>query len=125
MLEFIPVFILTFLVSLGLILALTFGRAPTYRPTREGVVKLLEQVVSGEADARRWDLFLGMPIQHDEALEGIRVRCVVFHEGLDGQAPASEGLDGQIYDRAGREKISTILEDLRRIIRESPVTIEL
>ncbi len=122
--ELILAFVLTFLVLIGLVLALKFGRVPSYRPDRDSVLKLLHQVVDGTADVRRWDLFLGMPIQHDEILESVRVQCVVLHEGLDGQPPAREGLDGQVYDRAGREKIAEILTELEKTLSEEPITRE-
>ena len=122
--ELVPVFLVTLLFSLGLVLALTFGKAPTYRPTREQIVTLLEGVLAGTARQSHWDLFIGMPIQHDEALEAVRVQCVTLHEGLDGSDPAREGLDGYIYDRAGRERIARILQNLRDVIEKSPVTRE-
>lgn len=119
--ELVPVFLVTLLVSLGLVLALSFGKPPTYRPSREQVVELLEAVVAGTARPSHWDLFIGMPIQHDAALEAVRVECVTLHEGLDGSAPAREGLDGYIYDRAGRARIADILQNLRRVIEKTPV----
>lgn len=39
--ELLPVFLITLLFSLGLVLALTFGKAPTYRPSRDQIVALL------------------------------------------------------------------------------------
>lgn len=122
--ELVPVFLVTLLFSLGLVLALTFGKAPTYRPSREQIVALLESVLEGTARQSHWDLFIGMPIQHDEALEAVRVQCVTLHEGLDGSDPAREGIDGYIYDRAGRERIASILQNLRKVIEKSPVTRE-
>ncbi len=122
--ELLLVFVVTLLFSLGMVAALTFGKAPTYRPSREQVVELLEALLAGTAQQSRWDLFIGMPIQHDEALEAVRVQCVTLHEGLDGSEPAREGLDGYIYDRAGRDRIATILEDLRIVIAKTPVTRE-
>lgn len=122
--ELVPVFLVTLLFSLGLVLALTFGKAPTYRPSREQIVSLLESVLEGTARQSHWDLFIGMPIQHDEALEAVRMQCVILHEGLDGSDPAQEGLDGYIYDRAGRERIATILQNLRDVIEKSPITRE-
>ena len=119
--ELLPVFLITLLFSLGLVLALTFGKAPTYRPSRDQIVALLESVLAGTARQGHWDLFIGMPIQHDEALEAVRVQCVILHEGLDGSNPAQEGLDGYIYDRAGRERIASILQNLRDVIEKSPV----
>lgn len=120
--ELIPVFFVTLLFSLGLVLALSFGKAPTYRPDRDQVIQLLEELLDGSASVSKWDLFLGMPIQHDEALEAVRVKCVTLHEGLDGSDPAREGIDGFIYDRAGRAKIEIILADFRLVIEKTPVS---
>lgn len=122
--ELLPVFVITLLFSLGLVLALSFGKVPTYRPSRDQVVGLLQAVLDGSASHSQWDLFIGMPIQHDEALEAARVECVILHEGLDGSDPAREGIDGYIYDRAGREKIARILENLQRVIEKAPITRE-
>lgn len=122
--ELLLVFVVTLLVVLTLVGTLAFGRAPAYRPEREQIVDLLQGVLDGTTNPVRWDLFIGMPIQHDEALESIRVQCVILHEGLEGGAPAAEGLDGYIYDRAGRERIREILEELRQIIRDTPVSID-
>ena len=122
--ELLPVFVITLLFSLGLVLALSFGKVPTYRPERDQVVQLLQGLLEGTISASQWDLFIGMPIQHDELLEAVRVKCVTLHEGLDGSDPAREGIDGYIYDRAGRERIAKILDDLHSIIRESPITRE-
>lgn len=122
--ELLLVFVITLIFSLGLVFALSFGKVPTYRPSRDQVVALLEGLLNGSATHSQWDLFIGMPIQHDEALEAVRVNCVILHEGLDGSDPAREGIDGYIYDRAGREKIAKILEDLRLVIEKSPITRE-
>jgi hypothetical protein len=122
--ELVLIFVITLLVTLSLVLALLFGKAPTYRPSRDRVVSLLESVLSGEAQPSQWDLFLGMPIQHDALLEQARVRAVILHEGLDGVARAREGIDGYIYDRAGREQIAEILLELKFAIQNEPVTRE-
>lgn len=122
--ELLLVFSVTLIFSIAMVVALTFGKAPTYRPSREQIVALLESVLDGTARQTHWDLFIGMPIQHDEALEAVRVDCVTLHEGLDGSAPASEGIDGFIYDRAGRERIAQILDKLRLVIEKTPVTRE-
>ena len=122
--ELLLIFVITLLVTLSLVFALLFGKAPTYRPTRESVIELLESVISGQAQASQWDLFIGMPIQHDELLEKTRVRAVMLHEGLNGVARAREGIDGYIYDRAGREQIAEILSELKFAIQNEPVTRE-
>lgn len=120
----IPVFIVTFLVTLLLFLALVFGRSPAYRPTRESTLQLLESLLEGKASIPMWDMFLGTPIMSDALLEEIRVECVNLHEGLNGVPKASEGIDGYIYDRKGRERIELILCSLKQKIGAEPVTRE-
>jgi hypothetical protein len=122
--ELLIIFLITLLVTLTLVFALLFGKAPTYRPSRERVIELLESVLSGQAQPSQWDLFIGMPIQHDELLEQTRVRAVMLHEGLNGVARAREGIDGYIYDRAGREQIAELLSELKFAIQNEPVTRE-
>jgi hypothetical protein len=116
----LPVFIFTLLATLLLVVALTFGRTPSYRPTRRSVINLLERVLSGEAEVTEWDLFLGLPIQSDPLLEEARVQCLSIHEGLDGEQKASEGLANYLYDRKGRERIANVLERLKKAIKKEP-----
>jgi hypothetical protein len=122
--ELLLIFVITLLATLSLVFALVFGKAPAYRPARESVIELLESVISGQAQPSQWDLFIGMPIQHDELLEQTRVRAVMLHEGLNGVARAREGIDGYIYDRAGREQLAEILSELKFAIQNEPVTRE-
>jgi len=116
----LPVFIFTLLATLLLVAALTFGRTPSYRPTRSSVINLLERVVSGHAKTTEWDLFLGLPIQSDPLLEEARIHCLSIHEGLDGELKASEGLANYLYDRQGRERIAEVLDRLKKAIKKEP-----
>lgn len=120
----VPVFLVTLLVTLLLFLALVFGRTPSYRPTRESTIQLLDALLEGKASIPAWDLFLGTPILSDALLEEVRVDCVNLHEGLNGVPKAREGIDGFIYDRKGRERIKTILCQLHKKIDAEPVTRE-
>lgn len=119
--EFLTVFVLTLIVLVGLVLLLQFGRVPTYRPSRQTVRELLAGVLECSTRREAWELFLGLPILHDEGLEQIRRACVLIHEG-DGEHPAAnEGLSGYLYDRAGRERIAAVLAELDRMIATDPV----
>lgn len=121
MAEFLPVFLLTLLLFVLLVGFIGFGRVPTYRPRRTDVRALIAGVLEGTTSAESWDLFIGMPIQHDPPLEEIRRRCVCIHEGLDGEVAAGGGLNGYLYDRAGRERLARVLEQLDELIRQTPV----
>ncbi|WP_432696771.1 hypothetical protein ACQUQP_19940 [Marinobacterium sp. YM272] len=122
--EFVLVFGLTLIFLLVLVFFLSFGRAPTYRPSREEVREILAGVLKRTTSVEAWDMFLGLPIVHDAELEQVRRRCIAIHEGLDGEAPAGRGMDGYLYDRDGRERIQQVLDELDRIIREAPITRE-
>jgi hypothetical protein len=121
MLEFLPVFALTLLLLVLLAGFIGFGRAPTYRPSRQQIRILIAGVLGRTTSAEAWDLFLGMPILHDPELEEIRRRCLEIHEGSDGERAAGGGIDGYLYDRAGRERIARVLETLDELIRHTPV----
>lgn len=117
--EFVAVFAVTLLIIVGLALALVFGRSPTYRPSRADILKLLQGVADDSARPEHWQLFLGMPILHDPALEEIRQLCVQIDEGDDDQPGAQPGLN--IYNRAGRERIGKVAEKLAVLISKEPV----
>ncbi|ANG64478.1 hypothetical protein A8C75_19720 [Marinobacterium aestuarii] len=101
--------------------ALYFGRAPTYRPSRAEILALLQGVLEGTTTWQRWDLYVGMPMRHDPELEAIRLRCLVLQEGDDNEPAAGEGIDGYLFDRAGRERLRSIVDDLTDLIAKDPV----
>ena len=119
--EFLTVFALTLIVLVGLVLLLHFGRVPSYRPSKKAVRELLVGVLDGTVRSEAWEMFLGLPIARDEALEQIRRRCLQIHEGDGEQAAAGEGIDGYLYDRAGRERVAAVLAELDRLIAAEPV----
>ncbi|MBS99976.1 MAG: hypothetical protein CMI01_15045 [Oceanospirillaceae bacterium] len=121
MVEFLPVFLLTLIFLVLLVVFMGFGRTPTYRPERQEVRDLLAGIFERKTSQEAWDMFLGLPILHDPELEEIRRRCIQIHEGTDGQAAAHAGLDGYLYDRAGRERLKPVLEALDELIRKTPV----
>lgn len=119
--QFFLIFFVTLIFLLLLIAALVFGRTPTYRPSRESVLALLQGINDGTTGQQAWAVFLGSPIFHDEALEGIRRGCYEFDEGLTELA-AKPGLHGRLYDAAGRAFIHEQAEKLTYIIKHTPVT---
>mgnify|MGYP001029092113 CR=1 FL=1 len=117
--EFVAVFLVTLLVVTGLAVAMVFGRTPTYRPSRKDILTLLEEVAGNTARPEAWQLFLSMPVLHDPELEKIRQLCVAVDEGDETHPPAASGMI--IYDRAGRERIGKIAEQLAVLIAKEPV----
>lgn len=119
--EFIPIFIVTLGLLLVLAVGLAFGRSPTYRPERTEVRELIAGVLNKTTRVEAWDTFVGLPIVHDTELEAIRRRCLRIHEGDDQQRAAKTGIGSAIYDREGRERLVEVLDELDRLIRETPV----
>ena len=90
------------------------------RVSRRSVLALLEGVINGTTPQPTWDLFVGYPITHDEALEQIRRRCVVLQEGDSETPPAASGIGQYIFNRAGREQVALIVDELKALIKAEP-----
>ncbi|MBA4502855.1 hypothetical protein [Marinobacterium marinum] len=120
MAEFLVVFLISLLFIGGLVVALAYGRAPTWRPDRRKVLALMQQVQVGEARRDAWEMFVGLPVLHDPELEQIRRRCVAIHEGDETHPPAGEGLEPYLYDRAARARLLEVEKDLELLIRKEP-----
>lgn len=122
--EFIAVFLVCLLVLVILVVGLAFGKAPAYRPERAYVLELLRGIADRSTSEQAWTLFIHTPISHDAELETFRVRCYQFDQGeLDGNE-ARPGINGYIYDTAGREFLITVADDLEKLIREAPLSID-
>ncbi|GAA0794453.1 hypothetical protein [Marinobacterium sediminicola] len=120
MAEFFIAFVVSLLLIGGLVVALIWGRAPTWRPDRRKVLELMRQVQSGDARRDEWEMFVGFPVLHDPELESIRRRCVDIHEGDDTHPPASDGLAPYLYDRAARKRLAEVQLELEQLIRDEP-----
>ncbi|KAA0874599.1 hypothetical protein [Nitrincola tapanii] len=119
--EYLIIFLVTFLVLIGVVLALAFGKTPGYRPSRVEVLKILQALESGELAQEQWDMFLGYPISHDPDLEEIRRDLILIHEGDGVDLPAGSGIDGYIYDRSGRARVLKVREKLELLISKEMV----
>ncbi|MDH2433967.1 hypothetical protein WH50_14310 [Pokkaliibacter plantistimulans] len=110
---FIAMFGLTLIVILLCLWVFTHMGVPSYRPSRAKVEALLQGVVDGYTRREEWELFLGYPIHYDPELEQIRVRCVALEEGDDDHPPFPHGLNGYLYNRAGRARAEHILRSVK------------
>ncbi|MBP0048608.1 hypothetical protein H9C73_07650 [Marinobacterium sp. AK62] len=117
-------FLIAFLVSLvligGLAVALTYGRAPAWRPERRKILALMRQLQAGDARRDEWEMFIGLPVLHDPELEAIRRQCVQIHEGDEEHPPASDGLGTYLYDRAARARLAEVQAELEQLIEKEP-----
>ncbi|MBY4677554.1 hypothetical protein [Marinobacterium arenosum] len=119
--EFIAVFVFTLLVTGLLAVVLYYTRNTRYRPTRRQILKLLRGVEARTTERAAWEMFIGYPLYYDPELDRIRQCCVEIEEGSDELPPASPGLNGYLYDRAGRERIAKLADELARLIEKEPV----
>ena len=120
MAEFLIAFLVSLLLIGGLVAALIWGRAPTWRPDRRKVLDLMQRVQAGTARRDEWEMFVGLPLLHDPELEEIRRRCVTIHEGDEQHPPAADGLEPYLYDRAARARLAEVQTELERLIEREP-----
>lgn len=118
--EFLLTFLISLLLVVGLVVALTYGRAPTWRPERRAVLQLMQRLQDGTARSEEWELFIGIAALHDPELEEIRRRCVAVHEGDADHSPARDGLEPYLYDREARARLALIMADLEQLIASEP-----
>lgn len=120
MAEFLIAFLVSLLLISALVLALSYGRAPTWRPQRRAVLALMQRLQQGQARREEWEMFIGLPVLHDPELEAIRRRCVDIHEGDETHPPAADGLAPYLYDRAARRRLAEVQAELEALIRREP-----
>ncbi|MCV6604756.1 MAG: hypothetical protein OIF34_05595 [Porticoccaceae bacterium] len=104
-------YLITLILTLSLVAAALwlFARigTPVYRIQRDNVVTLLQMVVDGTATESDWDVFLGVPIQHDGELEQVREHCAEISER------EFIGGSGKLFTERGIAEITEVLESLK------------
>ena len=102
-----------FLVTLSALLLIfvfvALLKRPIYRLSRENVINLLELVLSNQATEDDWNVFVEMPIRHDDELESVRKRCFALSEqsGFSGQSKPS-------FSQAQRQEIALLVSRLKK-----------
>ncbi|WP_286240086.1 hypothetical protein [Neptuniibacter halophilus] len=118
--EFVVVFVVSFLVLAGVAVAFALGKPPAYRPERQQIMQLLLDVENKQASTERWELFLSLPIGHDPELEQIRRQCLVIAYGDGDQPAAREGINGALFDQAGMLRLRPVMLQLKKLIDQEP-----
>ena len=104
-------YILTLALTFGVILSVmwVFIRVapPVYRIDKSNIIALLELISAGEASESDWQVFVGIPIRHDEALSIIQRRCsdIAEREYLGGAKA--------LFTERGLSELMTILKELK------------
>lgn len=72
--------VLTFLLVVTALLCFMCFGAPVYQLSVDNVKTLLTLVVQRSATDSDWQVFLSVPIRHNDDLESVRLRCCEIHE---------------------------------------------
>lgn len=104
--NFVLTLFFTFIFVVLIFLVFIRVGTPVYRLDKQNLVTLLTLVVEGRATENDWQVFLGMPIRHNEQLEEVRRRCdeLSEHEYIGGK--------GYLLTEIGIKEVSRILTDL-------------
>lgn len=107
----LTLFFTLILVVIVLAVFMRFG-VPAYRVERSNVIKLLEMVQAREATDSDWEVFISVPIRHDDELEQVRQQCEVIAE-----RELMPGGHCQFSEQGLRE-LAVVLENLK----QQPIT---
>lgn len=99
----------TLLILIGLFSLFFRLKRTSYRLDKTNLICLFEMILSGEASEADWNVFLEMPIRHDDYLEKLRARCIE----LEGEEIFPKELGVRLSER-GRVEIGLILEELKK-----------
>jgi len=86
--------------------------SPVYRLENENIIALLELVIAEQASEQDWDVFMAVPIRHNDTLFQIQQRCHTI---------ASEHYIGgkHLFSDTGRQLLSEMLEEFKNTIKAS------
>jgi hypothetical protein len=104
--NFLITLFLTFLIVLVVVIFFVRIGTPVYRLEKKNIIVLLTLVVEGQATENDWEVFLGVPIRHNEQLEGIRLTC----QGISELEYI--GGTGYLLTEKGIEEVKKILTEL-------------
>ncbi|MFC6634607.1 hypothetical protein [Microbulbifer taiwanensis] len=91
--------LLSFCIFALIIWALMHMRTPRYRVDRQDFLKVLEDVIVGQADDSEWRVLTGYPMRHDPPLEKLRLECLEIEEAeYTGGSP-------YLFTEAGIERL--------------------
>ena len=98
---------LTFVLIMLALMVFRYVGLPVYRVEAVNVQTLIELVLAGQATESDWDVFIGMPIRHNPALDDIRQQCAMLAER---EMTSSDGL--VCFSSTGRAELSLLLQRL-------------
>ncbi|OUS10298.1 hypothetical protein A9Q90_01405 [Gammaproteobacteria bacterium 54_18_T64] len=106
--HFVLTLFLTFIVvSLAMWIFLRIG-APVYRPDKDNIIALLELVLAGDATENDWQVFIAIPLRHNDALQAVQLRCSELSE-----TEYIGGSGATLFTERGMQALLLILEELK------------
>lgn len=109
--NFLLTLLLTFIFVLFAIVFFIKIAPPVYRLEKTNIVALLNLVIEGKATDNDWEVFLGVPIRHNDELEAVRMQCAEISER---EYTGGSGLikSGYLFTEKGIEEVKAILAEL-------------
>lgn len=104
--NFLLTLFFTFIFVLLILLVFMRVGTPVYRLEKKNLMALLTLMIEGHATENDWQVFLGMPIRHNDQLEDFRQRCLEINER------EYIGGSGSLLTEAGIEELKQLLEEL-------------
>ena len=112
--DYVFTLVLTFALILLALLIFRYVGLPVYRIEAINIKRLLESVLNETATEADWDVFTGMPIHHDPALDDIRVQCAML-----ALTEMSLRQGCVIFSDRGRAQIEELVKMLNRKISQT------
>ena len=126
LLQFFIIFAVCLLLLVLLAVTLIYTRVPTYRPSRDITLKLMENMLEGHQESMDWLVFIGVPVRHDSELEAIRQACYLIEQYAESQLQGvSFGVGIVRYNAEGMKLLQLQYEALKKLIASTPITIRL
>ena len=126
LLQFFIIFAVCLLLLVLLAVTLIYTRVPTYRPSRDKTLKLMENMLEGHQESMDWLVFIGVPVRHDSELESIRQACYLIEQYAESQLQGvSFGVGIVRYNAEGMKLLQLQYEVLKKLIASTPITIRL
>ena len=99
------------LIVVAMLVFIRIG-APVYRVERENIVALLELVINEKATEQDWDVFMAIPIRHNDELSQVQRRC---HD--IAQAHYVGGT--RVFSDRGRQLLAQLLSELKQEVSQT------
>lgn len=103
------IFFITLCIFIAVILVLFWVKTPRYLMQKPDVIKLLQNIMVGQASENDWAIFLSSSFRHDPELAAIRDACAE----IDEKTYIGHSRSGFLFSEQGLLNIKQLLDSLR------------